>query len=72
MGTELRPYVTLDGRVVIPMGGAFGELSSGVYAAIDLVASVVLQRAPIRHRGHIPAVHLQVTRPLSSLGRARL
>ena len=37
---ELRTYGQ-DGRVIIPVVGAFGEMSSDVYAIIDLVASIL-------------------------------
>jgi len=37
---ELRSYGK-EGRVIIPVVGAFGEMSSDVYAIIDLVASVL-------------------------------
>jgi len=37
---ELRSYGK-DGRVIIPVVGAFGEMSSDVYAIIDLVASML-------------------------------
>ena len=37
---ELRSYGK-DGRVIIPVVGAFGELSSDVYAISDLVASML-------------------------------
>ena len=30
-----------DGKVIIPVVGAFGEMSSDVYAIIDLVASIL-------------------------------
>ena len=37
---ELRSYGK-DGRVIIPVVGAFGEMSSDVFAIIGLVASVL-------------------------------
>ena len=37
---ELRSYGK-DGKVIIPVVGAFGEMSSDVYAIIDLVASML-------------------------------
>ena len=37
---ELRSYGQ-DGKVIIPVAGAFGEKPSDVYAIIDLVASML-------------------------------
>ena len=45
-----------EGRVIIPVVGAFGEMSSDVYAIIDLVASVLTQEHLSYYNEHPSAI----------------
>ena len=69
---ELEAYGK-GGRVIIPVVGAFGEMSSDVNSIVDLVASVLTHEHlshdtedPAAVKRHVSAAHLLVSRSLGS------
>jgi len=68
---ELRSYGK-DGRVIVPVVGAFGEMSSDVYAIIDLVASILAHEHLSYYNEHPSAIKGMFQQSIyRSLGGAR-